>query len=127
MYAALLHHPERDSFDVHTLRVCVSGVAAPAVEILHAFERAFGCVILEGYGLSETSPVACFNHPDRIRKAGSIGTPVEGVEMRLVTDDRQDAAPGEVGEIAIRGHNVMKGYWNRPEATGDAIDEHGWF
>ena len=122
MYAALLHHPDRDQFDVSTLRVCVSGGAALAVELLRGFERAFGCVILEGYGLSETSPVACFNHPDRERKPGSIGTPVEGVELRLVDDHRQAAAPGEVGEIAIRGHNVMKGYWNRPEATADAID-----
>jgi long-chain acyl-CoA synthetase len=127
MFAALLHHPEREQFDVSTLRVCVSGGAALPVEVLRGFEEAFGCVVLEGYGLSETSPVACFNHPDRERKPGSIGTPVEGVEMRLVDDHRQDAAPGEVGEIAIRGHNVMKGYWNRPDATAQAIDDAGWF
>jgi long-chain acyl-CoA synthetase len=127
MFAALLHHPDRAQFDVSTLRVCVSGGAALPVEVLHQFEREFGCVILEGYGLSETSPVACFNHPDRERKPGSIGTPVEGVEMKLVDLQRRDAAPGEVGEIAIRGHNVMKGYWNRPEATAEAIDDAGWF
>jgi long-chain acyl-CoA synthetase len=127
MYAALLHHPERDRFDVGTLRMCVSGGAALAVELLREFERAFGCVILEGYGLSETSPVACFNHPDRERMPGSIGTPVEGVEMKLVDLHRRDSAPGEVGEIAIRGHNVMKGYWNRADATADAIDADGWF
>ncbi|HLJ03170.1 MAG TPA: long-chain fatty acid--CoA ligase [Solirubrobacteraceae bacterium] len=127
MYAALLNHPEREQFDVRSLRVCVSGGAALAVELLRGFEEAFGCMILEGYGLSETSPVACFNHPNRIRKPGSIGTPVEGVEMRLVGDDRREVAPGEVGEIAIRGHNVMKGYWRRPEATAEAIDEAGWF
>ncbi|HEY2005549.1 MAG TPA: long-chain fatty acid--CoA ligase [Solirubrobacteraceae bacterium] len=127
MYAALLHHPERDGFDARTLRVCVSGGAALAVELLREFERTFDCVILEGYGLSETSPVACFNHPDRERKPGSIGTPVEGVEMKLVDLDRRNSAPGEAGEIAIRGHNVMKGYWNRPEATAEAIDEDGWF
>jgi long-chain acyl-CoA synthetase len=127
MYAALLHHPERDGFDVATLRVCVSGGAALAVELLREFERTFGCVILEGYGLSETSPVACFNHPDRERMPGSIGTPVEGVEMKLVDLHRRDSAPGDVGEIAIRGHNVMKGYWNRPDATAEAIDPDGWF
>jgi long-chain acyl-CoA synthetase len=127
MYAALLHHPERERFDVSTLRVCVSGGAALAVEILHAFESAFGCVVLEGYGLSETSPVACFNHPDRERKPGSIGTPVKGVEMRLVDDGRQEVGPGEPGEVAIRGHNVMKGYWQRPDATAAAIDAAGWF
>jgi long-chain acyl-CoA synthetase len=127
MYAALLHHPGRDQADVRTLRVCVSGGAALPVELLREFEREFGCVVLEGYGLSETSPVACFNHPDRERKPGSIGTPVEGVEMKLVDLYRRDAAPGEVGEIAIRGHNVMTGYWNRPDATADAIDDDGWF
>jgi len=95
--------------------------------LLRGFESEFGCMILEGYGLSETSPVACFNHPDRERKPGSIGTPIEGVEMRLVDDGRRTAAPGEVGEIAIRGHNVMNGYWNRPEATAEAIDPDGWF
>ncbi len=127
MYAALLHHSGRDGFDVSTLRVCVSGGAALPVELLRGFEQAFGCVILEGYGLSETSPVACFNHPDRERVPGSIGTPVEGVEMRLVDDDRRPVAPGETGEIAIRGHNVMKGYWNRADATAQAIDADGWF
>jgi long-chain acyl-CoA synthetase len=120
MYAALLNHGERGRFDVSTLRTCVSGGAALPLEILREFETVFGCVILEGYGLSETSPVACFNHPDRARKPGSIGTPVEGVEMKLL-----DARDG-VGEIAIRGHNVMKGYWRRPEATSEAIDAHGW-
>jgi long-chain acyl-CoA synthetase len=127
MFAALLHHPERERFDAGTLRACVSGGAALPVEVLRGFEAAFGCVVLEGYGLSETSPVACFNHPDRERKPGSIGTPVEGVEMKLVDDHRDDAAPGEAGEIAIRGHNVMKGYWNRPDATAGAIDADGWF
>jgi long-chain acyl-CoA synthetase len=127
MYAALLNHPERESFDVSSLRLCVSGGAALPVELLRAFEDAFGCAILEGYGLSETSPVASFNHPHRERKAGSIGTPIAGVEMKLVADDGSEPAEGEPGEVAIRGHNVMKGYWNRPEATADAIDAQGWF
>ncbi len=127
MFSALLHYPDRGRFDVSTLRVCVSGGAALPVEVLRGFEQAFDCIILEGYGLSETSPVACFNHPDRERKPGSIGTPIEGVEMKLVDDHRQQAAAGEAGEIAIRGHNVMKGYWNRPEATAEAIDSDGWF
>ena len=85
MYAAMLHHPEADPAQTATLRVCVSGGASLPVEILRGFEEKFGCVILEGYGLSETSPVASFNHPDRVRKPGSIGTPIEGVEMRLST------------------------------------------
>jgi long-chain acyl-CoA synthetase len=121
MYSALLNHPGHNHADVSTLRLCVSGGAALPVEVLRSFEDVFGCIILEGYGLSETSPVASFNHPDRDRRPGSIGTPIEGVEMRLL--DVEDG----VGEIAIRGHNVMKGYWQRPEATAEAIDADGWF
>ena len=98
------------------------------VEVLRGFEEAFGCMILEGYGLSETSPVACFNHPDRERKPGSIGTPIERRrDEGSSTKTADEVAAGEVGEIAIRGHNVMKGYWNRPDATADAIDADGWF
>jgi long-chain acyl-CoA synthetase len=96
------------------------------VEVMRGFEEAFGCMVLEGYGLSETSPVASFNRPDLERKPGSIGVPVRGVEMRVVDDDGQDVAPGDVGEIAIRGENVMKGYWRRDEATREAIPD-GWF
>jgi long-chain acyl-CoA synthetase len=125
MYAAMLHLPEADPAKTVTLRVCVSGGAAMPVEVLRGFEEKFGCVILEGYGLSETSPVASFNHPDRERKPGSIGTPIEGVEMRLIDDDFRAVPEGEIGEIAIRGHNVMKGYWNKPEATAETIRD-GW-
>ncbi len=126
MYGALLNHPDRDSYDVTCLRICVSGGASLPVEVLRGFEEAFGCKVLEGYGLSETSPVASFNHPDRERKPGSIGTPIEGVEMKVVDDDGREVPTGEVGEILIRGHNVMKGYWRQPEATAEAIKD-GWF
>jgi long-chain acyl-CoA synthetase len=126
MYAALLNHPERERFDLSTLELCVSGGAAMPVEVMRSFERTFGCKILEGYGLSETSPVASFNHPERPRKPGSIGTPVDGVQMKVVGDDGSKLDVGEVGEIVIRGHNVMKGYWRRPEATAEAI-RRGWF
>ena len=121
MYAALLNHPRRAEFDTSTLRACVSGGAALPIEVLRGFEDAFGCMILEGYGLSETSPVASFNDVRSGRKPGSIGTPVAGVEMKLLDPE------GGVGEIAIRGHNVMKGYWNHPEASAEAIDAEGWF
>jgi long-chain acyl-CoA synthetase len=127
MYNALLNHPERGRFDVSSLQVCVSGGASLPVELLHGFEQAFGCTILEGYGLSETSPVASFNHPGAERKPGSIGTPVDGVEMKLVDAGGSDVPLGEVGEILIRGHNVMKGYWRKPEATAAAVSADGWF
>jgi long-chain acyl-CoA synthetase len=126
MYSAMLHHPAHAAADVSSLRLCVSGGAALPVEVLRGFEETFGCVILEGYGLSETSPVASFNHPDRVRKPGSIGTPIAGVQMRVVDGSGATLPAGEVGEIAIRGHNVMKGYWGKPEATTEAIPD-GWF
>jgi long-chain acyl-CoA synthetase len=126
MYAAMLGQLNRSQHDVSSLRLCVSGGAALPVEVLRGFEEAFGCIILEGYGLSETSPVASFNHPDKERKAGSIGTPIEGVEMRVVDSDRRELPAGEVGEIEIRGHNVMKGYWANPDATAATIRD-GWF
>jgi len=126
MYHALLHHPDRETFDVTCLRLCVSGGAALPVEVMRAFEEAFGVKILEGYGLSETSPVAAFNHPHKERKPGSIGTPIEGVEMKVVDADGDEVPQGEVGEIAIRGHNVMKSYWRRPDATQEVMRED-WF
>jgi long-chain acyl-CoA synthetase len=125
MYVALLGEPDLAGRDLSALRVCVSGGAALPMEVMREFERTFGCVILEGYGLSETSPVASFNHPDRPRKPGSIGTPVRGVQMRVVDERGLDVPAGEVGEIVIRGHNVMKGYWRREEATAEAIPD-GW-
>jgi long-chain acyl-CoA synthetase len=126
MFGALLHHPERESFDTSSLRTCITGGASMPVEVLRGFEESFDAVVLEGYGLSETSPVACSNHPDKERKPGSIGTPIDGVEMQVVDEDDNPVAQGEVGEIVIRGHNIMKGYWQRPDATEEAM-RGGWF
>ena len=126
MFTAMLHEDSKDDVDVSSLRVCISGGSAMPVEVMRGFEEQFECKVLEGYGLSETSPVASFNHPDKERKPGSIGTPIEGVEMKLVDDDGNDVEAGEVGEIVIKGHNIMKGYWNRPDATEEAIKD-GWF
>jgi long-chain acyl-CoA synthetase len=127
MYAGMLHVEDRQRYDTSTLELCISGGAAMPAEVMRGFEEAFGCKILEGYGLSETSPVACFNRPERERKVGSIGLPIEGVEMKVVDDQGKEVPQGAVGEIVIRGHNVMKGYWNRPEATEEAIDSDRWF
>jgi long-chain acyl-CoA synthetase len=102
------------------LRMCIAGGAPLAPELLRAWEAASGCRLLEGYGLSETSPVASFNRPGDPRRPGSIGTPVDGVEMEL-----RDVTHG-VGELVIRGHNVMKGYWNRPAETRAVLSEDGW-
>jgi long-chain acyl-CoA synthetase len=126
MYGALLHHPGREEYDTSSLRTCITGGASMPVEVLRGFEEAFGCIVLEGYGLSETSPVASSNHPGMERKPGSIGTPLEDVEMRVVNEDDEPVPQGEIGEIVIRGHNVMKGYWRRPDATEEAM-RGGWF
>jgi long-chain acyl-CoA synthetase len=126
MFSAMLHAPDAAQADVSSLRLCVSGGSAMPVEVMRSFEQTFGCIVLEGYGLSETSPVASFNHPHAERKPGSIGTPIRGVEMRLVDDEGGDVGRGDVGEIAIRGENVMKGYWGKSEETAKAIPD-GWF
>ncbi|MEU1474794.1 long-chain fatty acid--CoA ligase [Streptomyces sp. NPDC005760] len=110
------------------LRVAAAGGSALPVEIHKEFKDRFGVTILEGYGLSETSPIASFSRFGEEPRVGSIGVPIPGVEMKLIRDDWSDVegGPGEIGEIAIRGHNVMKGYYKRPEATAEAIKE-GWF
>jgi long-chain acyl-CoA synthetase len=126
MYGAMLHSEHKDEHDTSALRLCVSGGAAMPVELLRGFEEAFGCDILEGYGLSETSPTASFNQLGQERKPGSIGTPVPGVEMKLLDEDGNEVPDGEVGEIVIKGPNVMKGYWNKDDATKEAIVD-GWF
>ena len=127
MHGAVLHHPKRDDFDTSSLRLFVSGGAALPVEVLKGIKEAFGSPILEGYGLSETSPVASFSRADLPMKPGSIGVAIDGVQLRLVGDDGQVVGVGEVGELQVKGPNVMKGYWQNPEATAKAISEDGWF
>jgi long-chain acyl-CoA synthetase len=96
------------------------------VEILQGFSDRFGIQILEGYGLSETSPVVSFSRTDREAKPGSIGLPVWATEMRLVDQEWNEVPEGSDGEIAVRGHPVMKGYYGRPEATAEVMRD-GWF
>jgi len=126
MYAALLHHPDRERYDVSSLDLCVSGGAALPVEVLRGFDEAFGAKVLEGYGLSETTGMATFNTPDRERKPGSIGVPVGGTEIKLVDDQDNEVPAGEPGELVMRGPFVMSGYWNRPDATAEVM-RGGWF
>jgi long-chain acyl-CoA synthetase len=126
MYFALLHHQPPRRYDLSSLRWCMSGGAPLPVEVMKAFEEKFQVEILEGFGLSETSPVASFNMAGRPRTPGSIGYPVWGVEMAILDDQDQPLPDGERGEICIRGHNIMKGYLGRPEATAEAL-RGGWF
>ena len=127
MYMALLAVPDPQRFDVSTLRTAASGGASLPLEVLRGVEQTFGVTLLEGYGLSETSPVASFNHPDAPTKPGSVGHPdprrrVRAPRRRMIARSAGDA----IGEIVIRGENVMKGYWNNPAATAEAM-RGGWF
>jgi long-chain acyl-CoA synthetase len=127
MYFALLHYPEASQYDLSSLKFCMSGGAAMPVEVMRAFDEKYNVSILEGYGLSETSPVASFNLLSRPKKPGSIGLPIGYVQFKLV--DEQGSVitePMVPGEICIKGPNVMKGYYKRPEATAEVVKE-GWF
>ncbi len=122
-----------DTVDVKALaahmRVAAAGGSALPVEVHKDFQAKFGVTILEGYGLSETSPVASFSPYGQPPRPGSIGIPIPGVEMKLLqpeTWDEVEGGPDAIGEIAIKGHNIMKGYYNRPEATAESIQD-GWF
>lgn len=127
MYFALLNHPKAGDYDLSSLTICASGGASMPVEVMKAFDDKYNVNILEGYGLSETSPVASFNVLDRPKKAGSIGLPIWGCEFRLVDKDGNVITRPDVpGEVCIKGHNVMKGYYKKPEAT-DEVMEDGWF
>ena len=126
MYFFMLNVPNYQDYDFSSVKMAVSGGSALPVEVLNKFEERYGVRILEGYGLSETSPVASFNVLERPSKPGSIGIPIWGCDMRIMRDDGRYADSGEVGEIVIRGHNLMKGYYKKPNATEEAI-VNGWF
>jgi long-chain acyl-CoA synthetase len=130
MYWALLDHARASGADVSaaasSLRLCASGGAPMPVELLHAFEKTFTVRILEGYGLSETAPVVAFNQLQRPSRPGTVGLPVFGVDIRCVDEHDNPLPPGERGEVIIRGPNVMKGYYDRPDATADAM-RGAWF
>jgi len=129
MYWTLLKHAREQNIDVSTvatLRLAVSGGAPMPVELMRDFEKTFGVRIVEGYGLSETSPVATFNHVDRPSKPGTVGQPLFAVDIKIVDDNDDPVETGKPGEVVIRGHNVMKGYYKQPEATAEAM-RNGWF
>ena len=118
--------PESRELISENLRVCVSGGGPMPVEVLHQFEKSFQVTILEGYGLSETSPVACFNTLDQERIPGSVGRPISGVQVRIANENNEELPTGKEGQLLIKGHNVMKGYLNKPDQTTMNIID-GWF
>jgi long-chain acyl-CoA synthetase len=130
MYWALLKYVDETGYDIshvkESMKVCTSGGAPMPVEVMRAFEEKFDVRVREGYGLSETSPLATFNHFEKPSKPGTVGQAIFGVDVRCFDDNDNEVASGERGEVVIRGTNVMKGYYKRPEATAEAF-RNGWF
>jgi len=130
MYWALLKYADETGYDIsriaENMKVCTSGGAPLPVGVMRAFEEKFKVRVLEGYGLSETSPLATFNHFEKPSKPGTVGQPIFGVEVKCFDDNDKEVARGTRGEVVIRGTNVMKGYYRRPEATAEAF-RNGWF
>ncbi|GAB6876583.1 long-chain-fatty-acid--CoA ligase [Thermaerobacter litoralis] len=127
MYVALMNHPKFHKIDVSSIEACVSGAAPLPLEVQERFEASTGGQLVEGYGLTEASPVTHANPPDANKRNGTIGLPVPDTEARIVDIETgtQVLGPGEVGELIIRGPQVMKGYWNRPEETARTLRD-GW-
>ncbi|WP_370295936.1 fatty acid--CoA ligase family protein [Rossellomorea marisflavi] len=125
MYNFLYQYPDGDPDDLSSLRLCISGGASMPVALLKNFEQKFNVMISEGYGLSEASPVTCFNPLDRPRKPGSIGTSIMSIKNKVVNELGEEVPPGQVGELIVNGPNVMKGYYNMEEETQAAIRD-GW-
>ncbi|MTH96185.1 AMP-binding protein, partial [Roseibium sp. RKSG952] len=128
IFTAINNSPLTDKYDVTSLRLCLSGGASLPVEVKESFERLTGCILAEGYGLTETSPCACANPLSDESRAGSIGRPVPGTKVRFVSieDGKTEVPKGEKGELLIHGPQVMKGYWNREDATRDTIEADGY-
>lgn len=127
MYVGLLQVPDVDTYGVSSIRICNSGSAPMPMELMDRFEQRTGATILEGYGLSEASPVTHSNPYFGTRKPGTVGIAFPSTECRIVHPATgEDVAPGELGELLIRGPQVMKGYWNRPEDTAAALTPDGW-
>jgi long-chain acyl-CoA synthetase len=141
MFQALLDHPAIRNIDFSCLRACISGGAPLPLELKQRFEAATGAQLIEGYGLTETSPIVCSNPYEGLNKSGTVGQPVPGTRVRLVDRDDPTRPPpeGEPGELLFAGPQIMKGYWNRPDAdaevfvgdyvrTGDVgiVDEDGY-
>jgi long-chain acyl-CoA synthetase len=130
MYWAMLKFVDETGFDISqiakNLIVPTSGGAPMPVELMDRFKKLFGLRVLEGYGLTETAPIASFNQLERPPKPGTVGQPLLGVEIKCFDDNDKEVPRGERGEVVIRGHNIMKGYYKRPDATAEAF-RNGWF
>ncbi|MGH8808666.1 MAG: AMP-binding protein, partial [Noviherbaspirillum sp.] len=129
MYTAIIQFPGIGDYDLSSLKFCNSGGAPLPVEVNQSFQRLTGCSLVEGWGMTETSPTGTFTPVYGMQKIGSCGMPTVGVTLKFVDvdDPSREVAPGERGEMCIRGPNVMKGYWNKPEATAASMTPDGFF
>jgi len=125
MYNFLFQHPDVQSEDLKSIRLCIAGGASLPLAVLAGFEQKFNAIITEGYGLSEAAPAVTFNPVNGVRKPGSIGLPIKDVEVRIMREDGKECETHEVGELICRGPNVMLGYLNRPEETALTLRD-GW-
>jgi long-chain acyl-CoA synthetase len=130
LYIGMLNHPDIKKYDLSTIKFCLSGAAPLPVEVQKQFESLTGAVLLEGYGLTETSPISHANpaKSSSKRKIGSVGIPISNTDSKVVNLETGEELPiGEEGEICMRGPHIMKGYWNKPEETAKVIDTDGYF
>ncbi|KPB70542.1 long-chain-fatty-acid--CoA ligase FadD2 [Pseudomonas cannabina] len=127
LFVALMNHPEFKNLDFSTLKSTNSGGTALVKATAERWAQITGCTIVEGYGLTETSPVASANPYGTQARLGTVGIPVPGTAMKVIDDEGVELPFGERGELCIKGPQVMKGYWNRPDATAEALDAEGWF
>ncbi|WP_024676954.1 long-chain-fatty-acid--CoA ligase FadD2 [Pseudomonas syringae] len=127
LFVALMNHPEFKKLDFSALKSTNSGGTALVKATAERWAQITGCTIVEGYGLTETSPVASANPYGALARLGTVGIPVPGTAMKVIDDEGVELALGERGELCIKGPQVMKGYWNRPDATAESLDAEGWF
>lgn len=127
IYTAINNHPKIDKYDLSSVKYCISGGAPLPVTVKEKFEELTGCVLVEGYGLTESAPVACVNPVDGNNRSGSIGLPLPQTDIRLYDPETGDVVPtGEKGELCIKGPQVMKGYWKKPEETKQTFTADGY-
>ncbi len=125
LFLGMFFHEGADNFDTSSLRLCITGGAAMPPDLIPHFEKKFQVKILEGYGLTEASPVCSFSRINLPQKPGSIGTPIPNVELKVFNDEGREVPRGSIGELVVRGENVMKGYYKDEQATSSVIRD-GW-
>ena len=127
LFVALMEHPDFKTLDFSSLKLTNSGGTALVKATAERWEQITGCRITEGYGLTETSPVACTNPYGDQSRLGTVGLPVPGTLLKVIDDEGVEQPMGERGELCIKGPQIMKGYWHKPEATAEVLDAEGWF